>query len=361
MFVIEVIPLTRGSFIESLTYYSGVSYNAGVVIEVPVRKSLVRAVVIGAKPVSVAKTAVRAATFSLKKLPDQQTATPLPPALIETAKILTKTNPAQLGAILYALLPPEVRSGSESARYTSPLSHADIRPEIEVLQATYKNRSIAYRSKIREVFAHRGSVLLIVPTAADIDPVVEALSSGIENRLVVFSPHNTKNKMSAAYETYYDLTNAKLIITTPAHAYLDRHDITHIIVEQSRSRYYKSKIRPYLDHRDVLKTLAFVTNRTMTLGDILPRAEDEFFRREEIYATHGEQPKRLSFESKLEIIEQTDEPSAENPFELFSKKLKTEIQKIHGERGQTFIYAARRGIAPVVICIDCGHIFRCPD
>lgn len=361
MYIIEVIPLVRGSQIDSLTYYSSVSYPTGVIIEVPVRKSIAKAMVVGVEPVSAARTAVRAATFSLKRLPEQTAAEPLPPSLIETAKAISKRHPAKLGALLFALLPLEVREGTQSVVYTTPVSHADIRPEIEVLQATFEDRILAYKSKIREIFAHRGSVLFVVPTAADIERVTEMLAQGIQNRIVVFSTQHTKKKMDAAYEAFYDLTNAKLIITTPAHAYLDRHDITHIIVEQSRSRHYRSRMRPYLDHRETLRELAKVTNRTMTLGDILPRSEDEYLRREDIYTTHGEHPKRLSFSASLEVIEQTDAPTAQEPFELISKKLRKHMQQTLDERGRIFVYAARRGLAPVVACNDCGFIFRCPD
>ncbi len=361
MFIVEVIPLKRGSNIESLTYYSSKAYDPGIILDVPVRKSTVSAIVVKNSPVSAARTAVRAATFSLKKLPDQVVTNPLPPSLIETAKALQRLYPAHLGSILYSLLPIEVREGETKVQYTTPVSHADIRPEVDILEATKADRLIAYRSKIREVFAHRGSVLFVVPTSAHIDAAVEALSHGIEKRLVVFSPTLTKKKLQAAYASYYDLTNAKLIITTPAHAYLDRHDITHIIVDESRNKHYHSRHRPYLDHREVLKTLAKVTNRTITFGDLLPRAEEEYFRREELYATTTEQPKRINFTAKLQIIQQENIASAEKPFALFSDELTNALATTSKNRGQSFIYAARRGLAPVVVCIDCGHIFRCPD
>lgn len=362
MYVIEVIPLTRGSHIESLTYYSKTPYHLGVTVEVPVRKSMIQAIVIGVQEASTARTAVRAATFSLKKLPAQQSAHPLPPSLMETAKMLSTFYPAQMGAILFALLPPEMRDGSQHIQHTSPpLSHADIRPETEVLQATYESRFTEYRSKIRETFAHRGSVLFVVPTSADIDQAAEILSQGIEDRVVVFSPHNTKKKSAAAYDAFYDLRTAKLIVCTPSHAYLDRHDITHIIVDQSHSKYYRTKIRPYIDHKRALQVLARVTNRTLTLGDILPQSEDEFFRREDVFATHQEQPKRLTFPSTFEIVKQKDAPGENVPFTLFSKKLKSTLEDTIAKRGNVFVYAARRGLAPVVACLDCGFVFRCPD
>lgn len=361
MFVIEVIPLARGSHISSLSYYSATAYDPGTIIDVPIRSKQVPAMVTDTKPVSAAKTAVRAATFSLKKLPEQSARRVLPNALIQTAHELQKTYPAQLGAILFALLPPEVREGDHALEHTAQYAHDNVQPEIDVLEAAYEDRYMSYRSSIREVFAHRGSVLFVVPTSAHIEPAVEMLSQGIEKRVVVFSPTLTKKKTLAAYESFYDLTNAKLIITTPSHAYLDRHDITHIIVEQSRSRHYKAKVRPYIDHRDALKALAHVTNRSVTFGDILPRAEEEYARREEFYATNGEHPKRINLHAKLQIVEQKDEPVASKPFEIFSEETLAHMTEVIKSRKRIFVYAARRGLAPIVVCGDCGYIFRCPD
>lgn len=361
MFIIEVIPLKRGSNIESLSYYSGTAHDLGVIIEVPIRKSNVPAIVIGVKSVSAARTAVRAATFSLKKLPPGLTSTPLPPTLIETAKALSKIYPAHLGSIIYNLLPIEVREGIQVVQYTTPVSHSDVRPETDILQATTENRHIAYRSKIREIFAHSGSVLFVVPTNAHLASAVENLSQGIENRVVVFSSTLTKKKLQAAYDNFYDLSKSKLIITTPTHAYLDRHDIIHMIVDSSGSKHYISRTRPYIDHREGLKALSKITNRSVTFGDLLPRTDEEYLRREEIYTSHETPPKRIVLPAKLKIITQKDQPTAEKPFALFSPELIKAITLNIKKRGQTFVYAARRGLAPVVTCVDCGFIFRCPD
>jgi hypothetical protein len=76
MYVIEVIPLVRGVQIESLTYFSSTGYSRGTIVEIPVRGKTVAGVVIEVSPVSSAKTALKAATFSLRKLaPDQRTTT----------------------------------------------------------------------------------------------------------------------------------------------------------------------------------------------------------------------------------------------------------------------------------------------
>jgi primosomal protein N' len=106
---------------------------------------------------------------------------------------------------------------------------------------------------------------------------------------------------------------------------------------------------------------ARVSGRSILLGDVVHRTEDEVRRRAETYLTYGEEAKRIAFTAPLTIITQKDRPKPEVPFQLFSKELRTSVERALEARGHVFFYAARRGLAPVVTCIDCGHIFRCPD
>ena len=111
MYVIEVIPLQRGIFSESLSYYSSASYPKGTLLTIPLRNKEVAALVVEAKPVSAAKTALKTATFSLRKLTAQEDASALPQALVETAQKVSENIPASIGAILFSILPPDIRSG----------------------------------------------------------------------------------------------------------------------------------------------------------------------------------------------------------------------------------------------------------
>ncbi|MEX0930856.1 MAG: hypothetical protein WDZ68_01040 [Candidatus Paceibacterota bacterium] len=351
----------RGSHVESLSYYVSTDYLPGTIVTIPIRKKEVRGIVVGSKPLSNARTEVRSANFSLRKLPAQKFAFPLPETLIETARQLTQTTPTTIGAALYALLPPEVRTGDQLISSDLPCHGGYELPAISVLQAYTLERYQVYRSRIREAFAHRGSVVFVVPTSADIERAYQSLSHGIERKVVTFSPVFGTKKLSRAYELFHDLSQAKLIITTPRHAFLDRHDITTIIIEQSRSPYYRSRIRPYFDMREVIKTFARVTGRAVLIGDILPHTEDEYARREDLYLTEYEHPKRLEFQSAFKVLKQSDKPAADIPFQLFSKQLIDMIKSTIESRRNVFLFAARRGIAPVVACVDCGYIFRCPD
>lgn len=360
MFVIEVIPLIRGTRIDTLSYFSGIEYPVGSFVTIPIRGKEHKAVVTGVTPVAHNKSSLKSASFTLRKLPEQAPSTTVPTNISATAQKLTQLYPTSVGAILYQLLPTDVRTGQYQYPMVSSLIHKeDTIPQI--LTAAMKDRYVAYRSHIRGVLARRGSVVFVVPTSADVAYAQKHLSQGIEDRVVVFSPTQLKTERQKSYAAYEDTSLAKLIITTPSHAYLDRVDLLAIVIENASSDFYRSATRPYLDHKVVLETFAKVTGRSILLGDILPKTEDEYKRRNEVFSTYNEETKRITFSSPLSIIEQRDKSTPEAPFSLFSKELKAKFGNVLDAKGRIFMYGARRGIAPVVTCIDCGHIFRCPD
>jgi len=359
MFIIDVIPLSRASSIESLSYYSSTKYEPGSLIEIPVRKRSIPGVVISANPVSAAKTAIRAATFSLKKLAEQEHHASLPASLMRTAEELTKVTPAHLGSILFALLPPDVRSGVREYPHCIEYTNEENSTPV-ILTGTTADRFISYRSHIRQALAHRGSILFVVPTSVAVRSAKEALEHGIEKRVITFSSTHTKKQIEKSYEGFADLSAAKLIITTPNFAFLDRHDITTIIVEECGSNHYKARTRPYLDARTILTTYAKVTKRSILLGDILPRTEEEVLRKEETYETYEEHPKRLNFESAF-TVSTHEKKEGEKNFAIFTPELIDAMKRTLKSKNKVFLFAARKGLAPMVVCYDCGHIFRCPD
>lgn len=359
MFVIEVIPLKRGIGIESLSYYSALSYKAGTIISIPLRNQETMAVVIEFKPVSAAKTALKTATFSLRKLKAQPDARTLPLSIIKTAQKLSLQNPASLGAILFSLLPPEIRNGERMyPKAESKINTEDTIPKI--LTAISSHRYTEYKSCIRQTFAHRGSVIFVVPTSIEVEHAKKKLESGIENRVVTFSSTHTKKQLNASYEAFEDYRQAKLFIVTPAYSFLDRHDITAIIIEGAGSQNYIMRSRPYLDTKDVLKIFAKETGRSILLADAVPKTEDEIKRQDDIYTTYTEHTIRLELQGSVTLARHKKLEEGE-AFSLCTSELREAVSRVLSNRGHAFLYAARRGLAPAIACYDCGHVFRCPD
>ncbi len=360
MFVVSVIPFLRGGHVDSLTYFASQDFPIGSIVTVPIRGKEYQALITACTPATHAKTSVKSAHFSLRKLPPQAEPTLLPATIRRTAELLIKQYPTTPGTILYHLLPPDIRNGTRAYPTTDSLPGLGSFMPV-VLTAPLSDRLRFYQSHIREQFAHRGSVVLVVPHTYAVGIFAMALSHGIEERVICFSSTQTASTRTAAYERFADTSIARLIITTPSHAYLDRVDITSIIIEESASGLYKTRTKPYLDHRDALITYAETSKRSIIIADTVPLVEHEYRRRTEHYGTADTETKRLALPAKLTLITQTDKPGMDVPFQLYATKTQTRIKRMLEGRGHVFLYGARRGLAPVVVCIDCGHIFRCPD
>ena len=360
MYVVHVIPLMRATTVESLTYFSPTAYQIGSIVRVPVRGKSYSAIVTEVGSVSSVKSTLKIAHFSLRKLPEQDNVAVLPPSLHDTAATLATHYPATLGSILYHLLPPEVRSGEREYPFAGSLVHSEDSTPL-MLTARRDERLTDYKSHIRSVFAHRGSVLLVAPTSVAVERLTPTLSSGIAERVVTLSPQSGKRELDKAFKAIADTTSTKLIITTPAYAYLERADLLSVIVENAADPLYRTRTRPYLDHRLALQYFAQAGGRSLIMGDSAPRTEDEVARREERYGTLGEGGKRIAFPATLTVIKHRDKPTPEIPFSLLSRELEIHIKTALESRDHIFLYGARRGLSPVVACQDCGFIFRCPD
>lgn len=360
MFVISVSPLKRGITIDTLSYFSSTAYPVGTVLTIPVRNASIFGLVTKSEAVSTAKTALRAATFSLKKLPPQIDAPIIGDAYIKTAQALSVYYATPLGTILYNLLPPEIRNGDIPLPHTHHLRETATHTP-QILHASKKDRYLSYRSLVRETFAHSGSILIVVPSSIDASEIEIELGTGIADRIITLTSTMTTSELKKAYHKLDDFSKTKLIIATTSHAIIERHDITLVIMEHARSTYYKEFNRPYLDYRDVLRIHAQHTGRKIIFADILPRTEEEKLRRDESYYTYGETPKRMELSGKLEIINMVKDITDTTNFSLISPEAVTHIKNTRKRKENVFLFAARRGLAPLVSCMDCTHIFRSPE
>lgn len=360
MFVITVVPLRRGTALNTLSYFSSEPYPTGTIVSVPLRNTATLALVTHAEEVSAAKTALRAATFSLRKLTAQTKTQQLGDAFIKTAHDLSERYVAPLGSILYHMLPPEIRSGEYPLPHTHQVVHTN-ETGVQILQADQKDRYRTYRSLVRETFAHGGSVLIVVPTSIEAEHIASSLASGIDDRHIILTSTSTKSEIKKGYAALEDFSTTKLIIATAHYALIERHDITLVIIENERSAYYRDQNRPYIDYRDALELHAQHTGRTLILGDLLIRTEDEAKRRDEAYNTLGDAPKRIALPGVLKISDSSAHTKDASDFSLFNAETLEAIKEVRKKKGRVFLFAARRGLAPIVACMDCGYIFRSPQ
>lgn len=359
MYVVEVIPMRRGIHRRAFSYFSKEAIQRGAIVSIPVRSKTIQGVVTSCREVSATKAALRSATFSLRRLPPQPEAVTLPPHLFDTIDALSEYYAAQPGALLFALLPNELRDGRiplTAAHTTAPMQQY----AYEVLQAPRESRVLAYQSIIRESFAQHKSVVLVVPTIEDASALRAQLERGIAEHVVMLHSGVGIRSLKAAYQRMHEREHAMLCITTPQYAFYTRGDVGTILVERSRASSYRSSARPYLDFRYALARYARIMGRRFITADTLPRSEDEHLLRTQDAIPHEEHPKRITLPGTLKTIRMHTRAESDAPFTLFSDLTLSAIERTRRAGGRTFLFSARRGLAPVVACADCATIVRCP-
>ncbi len=363
MQVVTVAPLTRGSTSNELTYYTATECPVGTIVKAPVRGREIHGLVIAAEPVSHTKTTLKAATFTLRKLPTDPIVGAIPHSLTTLTRALYTHYPTTLGALLFALLPSEVRNGTlhyptTTTRYGAPGQETG--GETQTLVATTDERYIYYQSQIRTTFAQQRSVLMVVPTAAEATYAATRLTVGIQDRFVLLHSNQTARQRRQSWQKAHDNTQPILIITTPSYAYIERPDTTLIIIERSAHSSFRSRTRPYLDHTFALQTLSQQTGRECLLADTVIRSEVEQQRRTADLPTASEVPKRLCYTSRLQVIRQVADTTGEHTFQHLLPEVVERLSAVLAKRENVFLYAPRRGLAPVIACLDCGTLARCP-
>jgi primosomal protein N' len=356
MYVIEVIPLHVGQRVPTLSYFSSVPYERGNIITIPVRARDTDAVVISSAPVSSLKTALRAATFTLRKLPPQVIVGKLSPTFMAMVDTISEERALHVSEVLATLVPKRrhlMTFGTDED--TGEREHT-----VALFVAPYSERIAEYQTVVREAFARGSSVLFVVPTAHRAERAVRELSQGIDDRVVVITG-STRTGAKGERVERLEGNRPLLIIVTPAFAYLERGDIGTVVIEASRAKGYRSMRKPYVDHIHALLVHARLAKRHVIIGDLVPYAEHVEAFRERRFREHGEHPKRINLPGKLTVIHQKKDHDGMVPFTLFSDELLLGIHSTLKKGGRMFLFAARRGLAPLVACADCGFIFRDPE
>ncbi len=361
MFVVEVLPLDTGAGVDRLSYFSSIEYKKGTIVTVPVRARAVDAVVMSSTAVSSLKTALRAATFTLRRLPPHAARGTVSHTFLSLVERLSVLRALTESEVLSALTPKRrVYVTTHTPREKSDAPPPP--PHVEVLVGTTTTRHEEYVRIVRKTFAQRGSVLCVVPTVREVTEIAERLKGGIATHTITLSS-DTKASEHKKNERLLRGDHPLLIITTPTYAHIERSDIQTTIIEHARSRAFRGIARPYLDHRLAIMEHAHIRGALVVLGDLVLPAEDVERLRARAYEYVGldEFPKRLTLPGHLVVIHPKKDHDGVEPFKLFSPLLADAITKSVKQKKHTFLLSARRGLAPLVACADCGHIFRDPE
>lgn len=361
MYVVHVIPIARNAFTDELSFFSKTLLTPGVVVDVPIRGKTTPALVITVNDVRSEKLTLRESSFALKKLEPKRIRALFPPHLIEACRTIAEYHVVPLGTVL-AYFTPRVAKEYETPNSAAPGTHAQAHhtvSEIVALQAEYEERVRMYRNVAREAFARGGSVIIVTPTIVEAEALYEKLHRGIDEQVVLLTSASTKKALQLAWEKVVSQSEPVLMLATPSFLAIPRSDVHTIVVERESARSYRTRERPFLDTRVAAEHIARASSARLIYADFPLRIET----RARLESGEFEELMRLQVSSqhrtRVHVVDARKKsdaslPEKKQPFTVFTEETLRAINNELSQNGRVFVYAARRGLAPLTVCNDCG-------
>ena len=356
------MPIARGIFKDRLTFFSREGISPGTVVYANVRGRKIPGIVLSSGDVRDEKSEIRSADFALKKI-DTETLT--------TKKIFRASF---IRAVMDAALWHGIHEGTAAAQLTSSVilgalpkiepyipaqneQESGVKADLLVLQAEYEERVRTYRNLAREAFARNASVFIITPTVAEAERLTSELERGIEERVVMIIGDLSKKKLIDGWNKVVSANEPLLVVGTALALSVPRADMDTIIIERESARSYRLVQKPHTDARRAAESLSRHSGARLILADLPIRVETRY--RLDVHEAEELARSQLRPSGTNEIIvvdnRKTDSLKGEKRvFSALSADTKKRIKEEIGKGGRAAIFAARRGIAPLTVCNDCG-------
>lgn len=353
IYIIHCIPIARGVFRQHLSYFTTAEIPLGAVVKVPVRGRKVLALVVKKEEASRLKTDIKRAPYVIKKIEKIETVSFFSKEFIESCEEAAHYFATTTGQVVSALVPKTILEHMSLVSRPREEGKKGMAGERFILQSGAEERFANYKSLIREEFARGSSVFFCLPTIEDIKKAKDVLEKGIEPYTLSIHASLGTKELIKTWNAIVEEPHPVLIIATGTFLSLPREDVSTIIVERENSRSYKTQKRPVIDIRVFAHLFAKLSGKRLILGDTLLRVETIFDYKNGEYLELAHPKFRSVLHEHTEVISMKSK-AVKGKFEIISDRLAQLIEETKKNNERLFLFAARKGLAPSVVCGDCG-------
>jgi primosomal protein N' (replication factor Y) len=360
MKIVTVIPIAKGIGSDELTYYTSKDIEPGFLVEVPVRKRNIPALVLSVEHVQHLKALVRKADFQLKKTGKIISRHAFTPHFFEAVKKSSDYFASTAGAIIDTVSPTIALTHTPETIPLQKYTHGGF--EGLLFQEEEGERFDRYKSLIREKFAKNESLLFVFPTRISATRGVERLSKGVEEFTYLLHGGLPKKELEAQWKGAIGDAHPTLLITTPGYLSLPRSDIGTIVVEEEHSRHYKKQTRPYVDTRKFTEFLAESIGVKYVLADTTLRVETLERHNTFEFSALTQIKRQYKSDVHVEIADmrtKEDDDALKKPFSMLGNELKELITYTQKTHDRIFCFVTRLGLGGQTLCQDCGQTVTC--
>lgn len=350
---LTIIPLPRE---QVLDYFSSVDLPAGALVDVPINRRTMPAVVLGSSLLADVKARVRTAVpYQLRSVARVRSVEPvIMSQQRELGRWVAQQFWAPLGQVLKAMLPVSVlrKPVSLLERARRPM-----RPTSLPRLVWKADRRGAYVSAVRAAVGRGEQALVLAPDAA----AEEFWSRVFADEKIPMVRHSSTLPAQRMRSLWADISGGAAVAVVGARSavFLPFSNLGLIIVEDEESDAHKSWVHsPRYDVREVAEKLAELHSAELIFGSAAPTLTRQLRARRATVGLDG--PDRGAGNAlPIEVVDLRPERAAGNESPL-SRRLQEAVGSALADGRPTLLFVNRRGTAPVLICRDCGAAVECP-
>ncbi len=363
MFIIHVTPVAKGG-IHQLSYFSSQEFPVGTIIQVPLRKKEIPALVLEREDARAVKSILRTNVYETRKVRKQEAVHIFSPEFVRAAQTTAAYFATSVGSIIHSYVPAAILAAPSGKNSPQQIPGKDSVPfERCVLQVPRHARVEKYKVLIRNRFAKGESVLLCVSTLREARFFYEQYSRGIEKYSFLLESSQTKKVQQETWNAALLEKHPVLIVATPTFISIPRGDISLFILEHEMSSAYKQQTRPRADARIVIENVARETNSTLLYAGTTVSVRVHKLLHDGSAHELDEQVRKLRTENTVTIVDsKKSRRSAREEkldFPVLSVQSLSELYECQKKGRLSFVFTARRGIASQTTCNDCDTTIKC--
>lgn len=364
MYIVHVTPIVRSS-LHKLSYFTPNELAVGAVVYVPLRNKEVPALVLATEDARTIKSILRTNIYETKKIREQEARSVLTAPFLRAAERIARHYATSTGNIVESFVPTAILTAADAGEIVAPQAQNETNGSFEkfVLQVPRKERVEKYIHLTRSAFAQKKSVFICAPTVREARYLKTQCERGIEAYTHLIESSQTKKQQVENWNAILKQKHPVLVIGTPLFSSIPRGDFSHYILEHEMSSSYKQQKRPRADARILLEHLARESGCALVCaGTTVSLATHRSL--QEGFATELEEhTKKLRSRASLYVVDSTSvREKAKDKKHEFPAIAPESIATLrtHAKKGdQSFIFAARRGIASHTVCNDCSQTVEC--
>lgn len=225
---------------------------------------------------------------------------------------------------------------------------------------TGSGKTEVYMRVIDEVVSKGKSAIMLVPEISLTPQTVKRFKERFDGRVAVF---HSALSLGEKYDEWKKMRDGLVDIVIGARSaiFAPFKNIGIIIMDEEHEQTYKSEMSPRYHTREVAEFRAKQHGASLLLASATPSVESYYKTKCGEY-TLLEMKKRagLGQMPAVKIIDMRQELEEGNR-SIFSRQLKSEIEKNLECREQTILFLNRRGFSTFVSCRECGFVAECPN